>query len=135
MADKQTSSASNFSGRQYFVELFGAFLIYAAVLFGTIGRVEDAEPGLVKMALALAPVAPLILVFWAIMRQYNRSDEMHKRMVREAFALGSVIFGWLLIIWGFAQNGGAPQVPAIFMAPALIGLWGVCTPIVIRRYK
>ena len=128
------SAAPQFSTRQYFVELFGAFGIYAVVLFATIGRVGDAEPGLIKMALALAPVLPLILVFWAIMRAYYRSDEMHKRILTEAFAMGAMIFGWLLIIWGFAENGGAPQIPMVFVAPLLIGFWGLSMPIVMRKY-
>lgn len=124
-----------FGGRQYIIELSGAFLFYGLVLMGTIVRVKDAQPGLEKLVLALAPTLPLALVFWAIMRQYGRSDELHKRIAREAFAMGAMIFGWILIIWGFAQNGGAPQVPMIFVAPLLIGFWGICTPIVMRRYK
>ena len=109
--------------------------LYTVVLIATIGRVDDAEPGLVKFALALAPVLPLLLAFWAIMRQYNRSDELHKRMAREAFAMGAIIFGWLLIILGFAENGGVPKIPMIFLAPLLLALWGICTPIVQRWYK
>jgi len=129
------TTVPQFSTRQYFFELFGAFAIYAVVLFATIGRVGDAEPGLTKMALALAPVFPLILVFWAIMRAYYRSDEMHKRILTEAFAMGAMIFGWMLIIWGFAENGGAPQIPMVFVAPLLIGFWGMCMPIVMRKYR
>lgn len=135
MSRQSHESNPYFSGGRYIAELFGAFAIYMAVLFLTIGRIDDAASPSVKMLIALAPVSPLILVFWAIMRQYGRSDELHKRIAREAFALAAIIFGWILIIWGFAQNGGAPQIPMIFVGPALIGLWGLCSPIVIRRYK
>ena len=124
-----------FSTRKYFFELFGAFTVYTVVLVATVGRVGGMEPGLMKMVFALAPVIPLILVFWAIMRAYYRSDEMHKRIIKEAFAMGAIIFCWLLIILGFAENGGLPKIPMIFLAPALIGFWGLCTPIVLRRYK
>ena len=124
-----------FSGRQYLREFLSAMTLYTVVLFATIGRVADAEPGLIKLSLALAPVLPMLLAFWAIMRQYNRGDELHKRMAREAFAMGAMIFGWIIIIWGFAEIGGAPKTPMIFVGPLLIVLWGICTPIVIRRYK
>jgi hypothetical protein len=124
-----------FTTRRYFFELFGAFAIYTTVLFLTITRVGDAEPGPVKMALALAPVIPLILVYIAIMHAFKRSDEMHKRIIKEAFAMGAIIFGWLLIILGFAENGGVPKIPMVFLAPLLLGFWGLCTPIVLRRYK
>ncbi|MEO9971640.1 MAG: hypothetical protein ABJG15_17725 [Hyphomonadaceae bacterium] len=130
-----SNTIPQFSTKQYFFELLGAFAIYTAVLFATIGRVGDVAPGSTKMALALAPVFPLILVFLAIMRAYKRSDEMHKRILKEAFAMGAIIFGWLLIILGFAENGGAPKIPMVFIAPLLIGFWGLCMPIVLRRYK
>ena len=129
------NSIPQFSAKQYFIELFGGFVIYGLVLFATIGRVDEAAPGLMKMTLALAPVFPLILVYLAIMRAYRRSDEMHKRIIREAFVMGAIIFGWLLIILGFAENGGIPKIPMVFIAPLLLGFWGICTPIVLRRYK
>ena len=136
MPEKESvGSIPQFRTRQYFFELFGAFAIYGVVLFATIGRVGDMEPGLLKMAFALAPVFPLVLVFWAIMRAFYRSDEMHKRIAKEAFTMGAIIFGWFLIVWGFAENGGAPPMPMVFVAPLLIGFWGLCTPIVLRRYK
>jgi len=132
MTDK--ASIPQFNTRQYFLELVGAFIIYAVVLFATVERVGDTEPGILKMALALAPVFPLILVFWAIMRAYYRCDEMYKRIIKEAFSMGAIIFGWLLIILGFAENGGLPKIPMVFIAPLLLAFWGLCIPIVIRRY-
>ena len=130
-----SNTIPQFSTKRYFFELFGAFAIYGVVLFATSGRVGDMEPGLLKMAFALAPVFPLILVFLAIMRAFKRSDEMHKRIIKDAFAMGAIIFGWLLIILGFAELGGVPKTPMVFVAPLLIGFWGLCLPIVLRRYK
>ena len=130
-----SNNIPQFSPKRYFFELFGAFAIYGVVLFATIERVGDMEPGLLKMAFALAPVFPLILVFLAIMRAFKRSDEMHKRIIKDAFAMGAIIFGWLLIILGFAENGGVPKIPMVFIAPLLIGFWGLCLPIVSRRYR
>ena len=134
---KEQKAGSNpyFNTRQYLTELFGAMAIYLVVIILTMGRIGDTEPGLMKMALALAPVVPLILVFWVIMRQYNRSDELHKRMAREAFVLGAMMFGWIVIIWGFAELGGAPPIPTLVFGPTLLGLWGLATPIVMRKYR
>ena len=130
-----SNNIPQFSPKRYFFELFGAFAIYTVVLFATIGRVGEVQSGPTKMALALAPVFPLILVFLAIMRAFKRSDEMHKRIIKDAFAMGAIIFGWLLIILGFAENGGVPKIPMVFIAPLLIGFWGLCLPIVSRRYR
>jgi len=130
-----SNTVPQFSTKQYFFELFGAFAIYTVVLFVTIGRIDDVQSGVTKMVLALAPVLPLILVFWAIMRAYKRSDEMHKRIIKDAFAMGAIIFGWLLIILGFAENGGAPKIPMVLIAPLLIVFWGLCMPVVLRKYR
>jgi len=136
MPDQATHSVTPyFGGRRYFIELSGAFLVYVLVLMVTIVRVEAAEPGLEKITLALAPVLPLGLVGWAIKRQYDRSDELQRRMVIEAFALGALLFLIVMMIWGFAENAGAPRLPMIWIAPALMGLWGFCTPIVLRKYR
>ena len=120
---------------RYGVELGGAFAIYALVLFLTIPARDAAEPGLAKSALALAPILPLIFVFGAILRQYARFDELMKRINAEAFALGAMLVGWGMTIWGFGVTAGWPALPLIWIGPALMGAWGLCLPIVLRRYK
>lgn len=120
---------------RYGVELGGAFVIYALVLIGTIPLRDAADTGLAKSLLAIAPVLPLVLVFWAILRQYARFDELMKRINAEAFALGAMLVGWAMTLWGFGENAGWPALPLIWVGPALMGAWGLCLPIVIRRYK
>lgn len=120
---------------RYGVELGGAFVIYALVLFFTIPARNATDPGLAKSALALAPVLPLLLAFWAILRQYARFDEMMKRINAEAFAFGAMLVGWGMTIWGFGENAGWPALPLIWVGPALVGAWGICLPIIIRRYR
>lgn len=120
---------------RYLGELAGAFGAYAGVLFATLPRLEEAEPGIMKTVIALAPVLPLILVFWALIRQYNRLDERMKRISAEAFSLGAMVLGWGLTLWGFGVNAGWPELPTIWVAPAMIGLWGLSMPIVTRKYR
>ena len=120
---------------RYFFELFGALLIYAVVLFSTIPIRDAAEAGPEKLAWSLVPVIPLILVFWAIIRQYNRFDELMQKISAEAFALGAMAVGWGLTVWSFGENGGWAPVQTIWIAPALIGAWGLSMPIVMRKYR
>lgn len=120
---------------RYFAELGGAFALYAGVLVLSIPARDAADLGLAKTLFALAPVVPLIFVFWAIIRQYHRFDELMKRIQAEAFALGAMIMGWGMTLWGFGENAGWPSLPTIWVAPALMGLWGLCMPIVLRRYR
>lgn len=119
----------------YFREFFGAMVVYVVVLFATIPFRDAADATPVKVLWALAPVLPLVLVFWAVVRQYNRMDEMMQRMQSEAFALGAIILGFATVSWGFVETAGLPRLPTILVGPALVALWGLCLPIVMRKYR
>ena len=114
----------------YIGEFGGAMLAY----LGTLAAVVITGPHTENPWIEVLPALPLILSFWAIIRQYRRMDEFYKRIHSEAFALGAMILGLMVTVWGFAENAGVPPLPTIWIGPALIGLWGVCLPIVIRRY-
>jgi len=122
-------------GPRYYLELGGAFALYAAVLAVTVSQRGAITDPPLAAAVEMAPVLPLILVFWAILRQYGRFDELYKRIHAEAFALGAMILGWGATVWGFAENAGMPPLPTIWIGPGLIAFWGLCLPLVVRRYK
>ena len=85
--------------------------------------------------LEVLPAVPLILAFWAIIRYYKKLDEFYQRIHSEAFALGALILGLGVMIWGFAENAGLPELSTMWIAPALLALWGVCLPFILGRYK
>ena len=120
--------------KRYLLEFGGAMVAYCVILISVVSTrpkgfsVEDGR------WLELLPAIPLLLAFWAIIRQYKRMDEFYQRIHAEAFALGCMLLGLFLVIWGFAENAGAPQISTIFYCPVLIALWGLCLPFVIRRY-
>ncbi len=118
--------------KKYFLEFGGAMMTYVVTLFAVIYT----RPHIGSFQyLELLPAVPLIFGFWAIIRQYKRSDEFYQRVHSEAFALGGLTLGLFVMIWGFGENAGFPELGSIWIAPALIGLWGICIPIVMRRYK
>ncbi|WP_371396274.1 hypothetical protein [Fretibacter rubidus] len=118
------------SMRAYTLEFGGAMVAYVGVLMGVIAT----RPHTGTEWVEVLPAIPLLLGFWAIIRQYRRMDEFYKRIHAQAFALGAMILGLIVTIWGFAENAGVPALPTIWVGPALIALWGLCLPIVIRRY-
>lgn len=130
MAERSTNMPWKYLGE--FSCAMGAYLV---VLFLTVPMKEAAEPGAFKMALALAPTVPLIFVFWTVIREYGRRDEMAKKITAEAFSLGAIVLGFVLTFWGFAETAGWPELPTIFVAPGLFAFWALCLPIVLRRYK
>lgn len=116
---------------RYFLELGLSMAIYTALLWGLV--LTRPEKGWELWE--LLPVLPLFLAFWAIIRQYKRCDEFYQRIHAEAFALGALIMVVLASFWGFGENAGFPKVQIIFVGPAMIALWGLCLPLISRRYK
>ncbi len=123
--------ASSNNMKPYFIEFGGSMILYVIVLSGVVATRPESGWGVWE----LLPTIPLLLGFWAIIRQYRRMDEYFQRIHSEAFALGALILGLAAIIWGFGENAGWPALPTIWVTPALVGLWGICLPLVSRRYK
>ncbi len=126
------SSKSNALLKRYFFEFGGSMLAYTGVLIGVV--MTRPHEGASRY-LELLPTLPLLLGFWAIIRYYKRLDEYYQRIHSEAFALGALILGLGVMIWGFGENAGFPALSTMWIAPALIALWGICIPFVMRRYK
>jgi len=122
--------------RNYFVEFGSAMLAYTITVISVSNIQPDggAHQGNVRY-LWLLPIIPLLVAFWAIIRQFRRMDEFYQRIHAEAFALGALTWGLIMMSWGFAENAGAPVFPTMLTAPGLIALWGLSIPLVSRRYK
>lgn len=122
--------------RKYYVEFGGSMFAYVGMLMLVVATRPDGTGhfGTLRV-LELLPVIPLILAFWAIIRQFRRMDEYYQRIHAEAFALGALVWGLVIMSWAFAENAGAPQLSTMFIAPGLLAFWGLCLPIVRRRYK
>ena len=112
--------------RRYTVELLGAMALYVIVLFGALTVSKSVESGAVLTALALAPLAPIILAAIAFFRFYGNMDEMQKRVTSNAAALTLVIGILGAITLGFLKRFGVMDIEddMMFFGPVLIGLWG-----------
>ena len=115
----------------YLREVIPAVIAFFVVLIIVIKlRPEDGHGGLLEFL----PTLPLIFILVAIIRQYRRSDELFKRILLESFALGSLMLGLVLAIWGFGENAGWPELPTIYIAFAFSQFWVLFLPFIIRRY-
>jgi len=122
--------------RKYFIEFGGSMLAYIAIFMGVVTTRPDGTAHLgAARAIELLPIIPLVLGFWAIIRQFRRMDEYHQRIQAEAFALGALVWGLAIMAWGFAENAGAPALPTMLIAPGLLVCWGLSLPLITRRYK
>lgn len=126
------TTTSTSSLKLYMREFIPAMVAYLVILLMVVKqRPSGGNSGIWE----LLPALPLIFVFIAMIRQYGRCDEFFKRIHSEAFALGAMTLGLFVTIWGFGENAGWPEIPTIFIGPALLAFWGLFTPIMVWRYK
>lgn len=119
--------------RAYLKELVPGMILYLVAL--SVPVALDPEPGTNVSWLWMLPVVPVLLMLWAILRQYERCDEFYRRLHSEAFAFGAIMVGAFFTIYGFGENAGWPDIPLIWVGPALLGSWGASLPFVLRRYR
>ncbi len=127
------------SWRRYGVEFGGAMALYTICVPVTVMISERYEPeGGAALAVAMIPVIPTMLAFWAFMRQFWRVDELQRRVVSEAVVVaaavvgfGSFALGWVAAVAGWEMETGA----LLWVLPALIMVWGVAMFFVKRRYS
>lgn len=120
---------------RYIAEFGAAMILYSVVVIAVFGgRPAQGYEGASK-ALELLPILPLLLGFWAFLRQYQRFDEFYQRIFSESFALGAMLWGLIVMAWGFAENAGLMPLPTVWIAPGLIGLWGLMIPLMVWRRR
>ena len=109
--------------RRYTVQLLAAMALYLFVLFGALTISKSMEPGPLLTALALAPLAPILLAAAAFFRFY----ELQRRITSKAAALTLVIAVLGAITLGFLKRFGVMDFEddMIWFGPIMIGLWGV----------
>ena len=121
--------------RRYMIELTGAFLLYAALLFGANLIDDRFQPtGAAGMALALTPMIGAAAAAWAIMRYIWQLDEMHRRIQLDAIAISFLITALGTFGWGFAEDAGAPDLPTFAIWPIMGTTWFIGMLIAQRRY-
>jgi hypothetical protein len=112
--------------KRYFLELTGAMALYLGVLWYSVVYVNaHPAPSLLKTLIALSPMAPVCLAAVAIIRFYNRMDEMLRRVTLENIALAAGFMAILSMGLGFGENAGLPHLGIIWAWP-LMGIgWAV----------
>lgn len=121
--------------RRYFVELGVAIGVYAVVLLGAVSFLNAYPDSPWRVPLALAPMVPAVFALIAIMRQFDRMDELQRRIQFEALAFAFGGTALLTFGYGFLQLTGFPQVSWFFVWPIMAVLWMTGKARADRRYK
>lgn len=124
------------AGRRYRIEFAGAMVSYAVVLVAVILILNniDAESGW-RVPLALLPMIPIVLAFFAFVRFLDRMDELQRRIQMEALSFGFGGTALLTFGYGFLQMVGFPQVSWFFVWPIMALLWIAGRARAERRYR
>jgi uncharacterized membrane protein required for colicin V production len=121
--------------RKYFFELGGAMLLYFATVVASVRIGRTMPEGIARTMLLLAPVIPLALSIWAIVRQFGRMDEFVRLRTLESFSIAGAITAGLTFSYGFLESAGFPR-QSMFWVWGIMGLsWGTvhCVRCWVRR--
>lgn len=127
------------NARHYRREFWPPMLAYCLiVLFAFPWAGEPALPLAARLALALLPVVPMILVLRACMRMILRGDELEQRLALQALAAATVVVGSVSFGIGFVDSARIVDVPGsslLLVLPATIGSWGLARWWLARRLR
>ncbi len=117
-----------------------ASAIVAAIILiaaATVLRVWRAEMGVaLRVAVAMTPIPPFVLMFITTVRLSRKLDEMHGRIQLEALAISFALSALIVIAWGQLQKAGVLPSEEMSMAWAVMAFtYGFAYLFVWRRYQ
>jgi cadmium resistance protein CadD (predicted permease) len=128
-------SSNALATRAYLKEFGGAMLAYVILLPLSIVLIQDHPAAPWRWPVALLPVIPVALAFWAILRAVTRMDELQRRIQFEALVVS--VGGTIILTFGYGtlQNVGLPPLNLMFVTPLVVALWGLGLAWTSRRYR
>lgn len=125
--------------KQYTRDFLIATVLYTAVLFASVSVLQRAElPKWAVVLVALAPVAPVVLMLRAYLTVLGKMDELQRRIQSEAILISAGFVGFGSFAYGFLEGAKVlPSIPGalLWILPAMIAVWGAVLPLVSRRYS
>jgi hypothetical protein len=103
-------------------------------VYVSVWLLKHHEHSPLRFLLAVLPVVPAAFAMWAAIRYFRGLDELQRRIQFEGLAFSFLATCLIALSWGFLQNAGLPHADVIWVAPLLIGLWGVGTCVAKLRY-
>lgn len=125
--------------KRYRRQFWPAMLAYVLVILVTKWLLHRTEvPGL-RVALALAPMLPIIAVVRAMVQRILAGDELERRVELEAVSISALTVG--LLSFSFALIEAADESPfghesqMIWVFPLLMFVYGLVKCWAMRRYR
>jgi hypothetical protein len=122
------------SVRRYQGELGLGLLVYALLLALSVFEV-DRLSGISKVALAVLPMAGILLICAALVRFTLRADEFQRQTILVSAAIAGLVCLVVTMTIGLLENAGLPRLPFTWVWFILLLAFGVAMPFVRRRYR
>lgn len=108
--------------------------VYVLVLLGSIWLLQHGAQGPLRVAIALAPMLPVVGIMAAVARFITYSDELTRQTMLISLAVAGGITAMFVVTSGFLENAGValPSMWTIWVVYCLA--WGVTSAIVRRFY-
>lgn len=123
--------------KRYEQHLMAAMSLYIAVLLLTLPLARTATGLLLKGALAIAPVIPMLYVIWMMAQRIRHSDELEQRMHLVALGVATAVVAACSLIGGFLATAKVLPIDGsilIWVFPLMLFCYGATRWWLARRY-
>jgi hypothetical protein len=118
---------SHYTQKQYRSQVLAAMTVYVVLMLAEWPHARSI-PGLPwKIALALAPVIPVVMVIWLMAKRVMHSDELEQRLHLLALSMATGVVCALSLVVGFLCAAGVLVLDGdvlIWIAPVLFVIYG-----------
>jgi hypothetical protein len=121
------------AAKLYRRELFGAMIVYMAILFSAMYVGKRMDEGLARTLVLVSPMIGFMLAVWAIARHLRRIDEYMRMLVLEGLAIAAGVTAGLSFTYGFLEGAGYPKLSMFSVWPVMGAVWGVVC--MVRYYR
>ena len=127
------------AGRRYTVRMLGTGLLYMAVVFAAVWVIRHSGlqlPQWTVVLISLTPVIPALVMMRVYLTFVRQMDEFNRRIQSEAWLISAGLVGFGTFTFSFLEEWAHfPRLDLVWVFPALLGMWGLATFFVKRRYQ
>jgi hypothetical protein len=130
------SNPTTLATRRYMIQITVTMAAYVAILvtvMWALGRFD--LHGVLRYVVTLAPLVPVAFLVPAVARYFRESDELERRIVTEAFAIGAGVTAILSVTYAFLENTGLPHLSAWWTWSVVMGASVIARLALNRRYE
>ncbi|HZP64949.1 MAG TPA: hypothetical protein VFB32_01455 [Rudaea sp.] len=128
---------ARYSFRQYQLRVFAAMAVYVGLVLLVWPHARTATAMALKVAFALAPTLPVLVVIWFMARRVMQSDELQQRVDLVALSVATGVVSALSLAAGFLNAAHVIAVDGdilMWVFPAICIVYGATRLWVGKRY-